>query len=101
MTSSAIETYPFSARFYYLKALAHLNTRRISTAIDVLNSGQDLLIDNNLFASEYYSIYGDIYYKIENYIKSDEYYDLSLSYNDENVYVLNNYSYYLSLRRKA
>ena len=98
VTSSAIETYPFSARFYYLKALAHLNLEEYQTAIDVLNSGQDFIIDNNLFASEYYSIYGDIYYKIENYTKSDEYYDLSLSYNDENVYVLNNYSYYLSLR---
>tara|TARA_B100001287_G_scaffold155857_1_gene131114 strand:- start:1687 stop:3381 length:1695 start_codon:yes stop_codon:yes gene_type:complete len=98
VTSSAIETYPFSARFYYLKALAHLNLEEYQTAIDVLNSGQDFIIDNNLFASEYYSIYGDIYHKIENYTKSDEYYDLSLSYNDENVYVLNNYSYYLSLR---
>ena len=98
VTTLAIETYPFTARFYYLKALAHLNLEEFQLAIGVLNSGQNFIIDNDLFASEYYSIYGDIYHKIENHTKSDEYYDLSLSYNNENVYVLNNYSYYLSLR---
>ena len=54
VTTLAIETYPFAARFYYLKALAHLKLEEFQLEIGVLNSGRDFIIDNNLFASEYF-----------------------------------------------
>ena len=43
---------------------------------------------------------GDIYHTINEHHKSDSLYDLALVYEPDNVQVLNNYSYYLSLRNE-
>ena len=45
-----------------------------------------------------YSILGNSYNEIKEYENSDKSYEKSLEYLPENVMVLNNYAYYLSLR---
>ena len=56
--------------------------------------------DNNQLKSEFYSIIGDIYHNLNKHESSDSAYDKALFYNENNVFVLNNYSYYLSLREQ-
>ena len=43
---------------------------------------------------------GDTYYSLEEYVKSDEAYEAALELDPNNYVVLNNYSYYLSLRQE-
>ena len=45
-----------------------------------------------------YSVLGNSYNEIKEYENSDKSYEKSLEYLPENVMVLNNYKYYLSLR---
>ena len=53
----------------------------------------------NLLA-QFYASLGDAYHAQEEIKESDEAYEKSLDIMPENTYVLNNYSYYLSLRKK-
>jgi Tfp pilus assembly protein PilF len=43
---------------------------------------------------------GDAYNGTKEYAKSDKAYEEALAYNPNNLYVLNNYSYYLALRKE-
>ena len=45
-----------------------------------------------------YSDLGDAYYYLKNNLASDSCYELALVFDPSNAYVLNNYSYFLSLR---
>jgi len=49
---------------------------------------------------DFYVLLGDTYNAIGNFVKSDENYDLALAANPNNAYVLNNFAYYLSLRKE-
>ena len=48
-----------------------------------------------------YSILGNSYNEIKEYINSDKSYEKSLEFLPENVTVLNNYVYYLSLEERT
>ena len=95
---TALEKYPFSARFYYYQGLALFNQKELDLALKSLLNGVDLVIDNPNFKSDFYALVGDIYHDLKNYNSSDESYEKALAHNNKNVFVLNNYSYYLSLR---
>ena len=50
--------------------------------------------------SDFYGQIGDIYYQIKNLPEAYKAYDEALKYNADNVVVLNNYSYFLTLEKK-
>ena len=94
----ALEKHPFDSGFYYFKALALINQKKYSNAIEILLKGEQYVVDNMIFKSEFFALIGDSYHKINNHIESDKAYEDALRYNKNNTFVLNNYSYYLSLR---
>ena len=94
----AIEKFPFTPTFYYYKALAFFEKGEHQLCIDALLKGKDFIIDNNLLVSDFYAIIGNSYHELNMHTSSDNAYDLAIQYNPENTHVLNNYSYYLSLR---
>ena len=61
--------------------------------------GIEFVIDNEMLLLEFYSSLADIYHAKKEYRLSDSLYEKALEINAENVMVLNNYSYYLSLRK--
>jgi len=94
----AVDRYPYNARLYYYKGLSHFNKKEYNETIESLLMGQEFIIDDPLFKSEVFSLIGDSYHKLESHLQSDDAYNTALIYNEKNIYVLNNYSYYLALR---
>ena len=94
----AISRFPFNTEFYYYKGLSLLNQEQYLETIETLLKGKDFIFDNELLISDFYSIIGDAYHKMENHLESDQAYINALKHNPENTLVLNNYSYYLSIR---
>ena len=94
----AIERFPFSSEFYYYKGLALSTQEKYSACIETLLKGQEFVFDNDLLKSDFYSMMGDVYHKMNKHTESDEGYTNALKYNPQNTMVLNNYSYYLSQR---
>lgn len=95
----AIELFPFQPMPYLFAGLAYFQLNEHQEAINVLNRGKDLVVDDDELLAEFYMHLGDAYSKLKQHDASDAAFDQSLALDPENPYVLNNYSYYLSLRK--
>ena len=95
---AAIELFPVQATPYLFNGIACIKLKKYQDAIEVLNTGKDFVTDSKLVLAEFYSNLGDAHHYRKNHEASDEAYDKSLRLNPNNAYLLNNYSYYLSLR---
>ena len=85
--------------FYYFNGVANKWFKNYNEAINSLNMGVEFVMDNKMLLLEFYSSLADSYHAIKEHKLSDEYYDKSLVIDSNNVLVLNNYAYYLSLRK--
>ncbi|HEV7229832.1 MAG TPA: tetratricopeptide repeat protein [Bacteroidia bacterium] len=97
----AIELFPSQPIPYFFSGIAQIQSRKFPEAIEVLNEGLIYVLDNKPLESQFQANLGDAYYKIKDFKKSDESYDKALAVDPDNSYVLNNYSYYLSLRNES
>jgi len=85
--------------FYYFNGVANKWFKNYDQAINSFNMGVEFILDNRMLLLEFYSSLADSYHAIKEHKLSDEYYEKSLAIDSNNVLVLNNYAYYLSLRR--
>ena len=97
---TVIELFPEQPIPYLLSAIANSYLKDNETAIMQLKTGMKLVVNNDLLLSQFYMYLGDTYHAMNNIAESDKAYEKSLALDDTNAYVLNNYSYYLSLRGK-
>lgn len=95
----ALEYYPNQAMLYYFNGIAYLRKRKSNEAIRSMEQAKKLSGSNPGMVSEINSLLGDAYNATKEYEKSDQAYDEALAFNPNNDVVLNNYSYYLSLRK--
>jgi tetratricopeptide (TPR) repeat protein len=99
-SKKAIELFPTQSTFYYFNGVANIQNKKYNEAIESLELGKDLVIDNPELKGEFYQYLGDANHAVKNDKQSDFNYDQALEINPNNVFVLNNYSYYLSLRKE-
>lgn len=92
------EVFPTQPIVYYFNGFAHMQLNNHNQAIDNLELGKSLLIDNLPLLIQFNSLLGDAYYSTKQYQKSDEAFSAALDLDSTNVQVLNNYAYYLSER---
>lgn len=85
--------------FYYFNGVANKWFKNYVLAINSLNMGVEFILDNKMLLLEFYSSLADSYHAINEHKLSDEYYEKSLEIDSNNVLILNNYAYYLSLRK--
>jgi tetratricopeptide (TPR) repeat protein len=67
-------------------------------AIEQFNLGKELIIDNRDLKARFYASLGESYHYTNQYEQCDEAFNESLRLDPANVFALNNYAYYLSLR---
>lgn len=96
----ALELFPNQAIPYYFNGVAAIQLDKYKEATEVLNEGIEFVYDNNLLLIQFYSNLGLAYHTLKDYEKSDKAYENALKVDPDNADVLNNYSYYLSLRKQ-
>ncbi|MBD98259.1 MAG: hypothetical protein CMO34_00305 [Verrucomicrobia bacterium] len=96
----AVNLFPNQPTVHLLYGLALFQEERYEEALSIFNSGKEVVIDNQALKSQLYSSIGDVYHAQKKHIDSDKAYEKALELDPNNVYVLNNYSYYLSLRKQ-
>ena len=99
-SEKAIEYFPQQPLFYLFNGIALQQMERAQEAVESLEAGKNLVIDNNELLGQFYASLGDAHHSIKDNKSSDSAYEKSLKYTPSNVIVLNNYAYYLSLREK-
>ncbi len=85
---------------YLLGGLGYYMLKDYKKAEEMLDTGKDFVVANPQLLSEFYSYLGEIYYQLKNYDACFDAYDKALEINPDNSLVLNNYAYYLSLRKQ-
>lgn len=95
----AIETFPNQGLFWYSNGSAHLVKKQYQQAVDALEEAQKLTSENKDLQGAILAQLGDAYHGLSEYAKSDDSYEAALKIDPKNDHVLNNYSYFLSLRK--
>ena len=96
VTNKAIELYPEQPLFYLFQGIGYFNIKDYESTVKVLEKGRKLSANKELTAN-FDTYIGDTYNQLNNKQKSFEAYDRVLKSDPNNIYVLNNYAYYLSL----
>ncbi|HLZ17893.1 MAG TPA: tetratricopeptide repeat protein, partial [Cyclobacteriaceae bacterium] len=98
-TEQALELFPNQGMIYYFNGIANLRKRNYREAIQTLEQSKKLSTNNLNLLGEIQSMLGDAYNALKENEKSDKAYEDALALNPNNDYVLNNYSYFLAMRK--
>jgi tetratricopeptide (TPR) repeat protein len=92
--------FPNQYLLYYYNGLANIKKRQYQQAIEVLEQAKKLAGSNAGVLSEISAQLGEAYNGLRQYDKSDKAFEDALLSNPDNNSVLNNYSYFLALRKE-
>lgn len=99
-SAMAMEMFTNIPSFFWFNGIANIQLKKYEKAIQSLNDGIEFVYDNKRLMLDFYINLGDAYNFVKQYEKSDKAYEDALKIDPDNGYVLNNYSYFLSLRKE-
>ncbi len=100
-SARAIELFPDQPLLYLFSGISNFQANNTEAAIKALKTGVELVVDNDKLRIQFYTYLGDIYYKNKDYVKAFATYDKILKTDADNIYILNNYTYYLSVLNES
>ena len=101
VAKKANEYFPASYPLYLYQGIAYQNKNDNESARDIYMEAIEKVDQKDVATiSTLYGQIGDIWYQLKDLDKTYEAYDKALDYNKNNIVVLNNYAYFLSLDKK-
>jgi len=97
-SAEVMELFPMQPLPYLFNGFSNSQQKNYEKALQSLEAGSKLVVDNDLLLAQFYSSLGDTYNQLQDHDMSDQMYEKALKINPNDAFVLNNYSYYLSLR---
>ncbi len=97
-SEEASTLFPSQPLIFYFNGVAHYQKKNYNKAIDAYKTALMLVVDNKNLQIQLHANIGDTYNQMKKYADSDAAYDEALALDPNNALVLNNYSYYLSVR---
>ena len=98
--AEAIELFPMQPTAYLYFGIGCHQLQKYETGLEAFSSGYDLVVDNEQLIIQFLIYLGQTNYKLRKLEKAFKTFEDVLLIDPENLYVLNNYSYYLSLEGK-
>jgi tetratricopeptide (TPR) repeat protein len=98
-SDQALELFPNQGMLYYFGGIANLRKRRYAEAVSAFEQAKKMLSSKAALVADINALLGDAYNANKEYDKSEKAYDEALLFNPSNYSVLNNYSYFLALRK--
>jgi tetratricopeptide (TPR) repeat protein len=95
----ALELFPNQGILFYYQGYALFRKKNYREAVMSLEQARRLSGTNAAFVADINALLGDAYNSVGEFEKSDKAYDEALAFNAQNNGVLNNFSYYLALRK--
>jgi tetratricopeptide (TPR) repeat protein len=99
-SKKALELFPNQPLFYFFYGATNLQKKSYKEAVDYLTIGKDYVYKNPPLLAQFYANLGDANHGLKQFEASDAAYEEALKIEPNNIYVLNNYGYYLSLREE-
>ncbi|TAD99747.1 MAG: tetratricopeptide repeat protein, partial [Bacteroidetes bacterium] len=99
-TDRAIEYFPNQAVFWFYNGRAHFSNKNYTESVQSLEQCRLLSQENTEMQFLVYAHLGDAYNGMKEYHLSDKAYENALEIRPNDSHILNNYSYYLSVRKE-
>lgn len=98
LAEDAIKLFPQEGVWYYYRIMVQIQNDSIDGAIALIDNAVSVLQGEQSynFKSLFYGTKGDLLYQQSKFRETFASYDQALVYNSSNVYVLNNYAYFLA-----
>jgi tetratricopeptide (TPR) repeat protein len=98
---SATVIFPDNVRFHFYKGMAHFQSKYYQEALNAFLEGiNHIPAEDRQSLSMFYGQVGDLYHYLNQQDESFLAYEKALEYNENNISVLNNYAYFLSLAKE-
>ena len=97
---AALDVFQDKPDLFFFTAVAHAQNKNHETAVSYLNKAAELKPENPAFEAQIYSSLANSLNSLKKYQESDQAFERSLSLDPDNTFTLNNYAYYLALRKE-
>lgn len=98
-SKKALRLFPNQAQIHFMQSIGYMNKKDYVEAIKSVNRAIDMQPEeDSTELLQMYSLLGDLYNNTKQYTLSDSAFEHALRINANDVGVLNNYAYYLSVR---
>jgi len=97
-SEEAMEYFPNQAQVWFFNGYGHFYKRQYKKAAASLEQAKRLTQEKALLLS-IHELLGDAYHQMGDHERSDQQYDAVLALDPDNAQVLNNYSFYLAVRK--
>jgi len=97
--NQAIEHFPLSPELYLYAGMSNIRLKKFQEAASSLSSGLNYIKTNEILKFQFYANLGEAYNGLKEFTNSDEYFEKAIAIDSLDVSLLNNYAYYLSLRK--
>lgn len=99
-SEKALEVFPNQNLFWFYNGLAHQMKKNYSKSTIAFEEGRKLSLNDKAMLLQFITMLGDSYNGAKDYKRSDEAFEEVLKMDENNHLVMNNYSYYLSVRKE-
>ncbi|HWY37394.1 MAG TPA: tetratricopeptide repeat protein, partial [Bacteroidia bacterium] len=99
-SEEAMDLFPNQPTPYFLNGVAYMRLKQYQKAVAPFKEGREFVYEDTRLLIQFYANLGDVYNAMGEYEKSDKEYEKAIDLDPDNSYVLNNYAYYLSLRKE-
>ena len=96
-SEKALEFFPSYPLPWLFSGLSYSQQKEYEKAIKKLERGKDFVVNNRALLEQFYSYLGEAYNQVGNKQACYEAFELALTLNPDNSFILNNYAYYLTL----
>ena len=96
--SEAAELFPTQPVFHLFKGISENQLEQYEDAIESFIMGKNLVVDDKQLKAQFLANLGEVYNSSKDYALSDKAYEDALVLQPDDPVVMNNYSYYLSVR---
>ncbi len=100
LSNKALEVFPNEPLLYFYKGIVYQQTKEYPQALKSFTSCLELHPENPALIIQLYSSLGDLFHQQKEYKKSDSMFEKALSLAPDEPGTLNNYAYFLSLRKE-
>ncbi|MCK9498481.1 MAG: tetratricopeptide repeat protein [Bacteroidales bacterium] len=99
-SKEAVELYPLVLEFYQYFIVSAYANEKFTDVVEAVEFASPYVEKDFELYIDFLSMQADAFYKLEDFHKSDSVFDLILYKDSENIQALNNYSYFLALRKE-
>ena len=99
-SEQGLEIFPNQALLYYFNGYGHIRKHSYREAASSLERAKKLASGNPALVIDINGMLGEAYNGTKEYARSDMAFEEALTANPNNDFILNNYSYYLALRKE-